>query len=112
MSSDQFNAFTADAIRPMLCPECHEPVEDHWSLALTDEERRTWKPVTRVCHRSRGEVMMLIEKAAEKAAEPRLSRCSSCGSTFPSNPSSSYFSARPERDTDSDWDGCNQGMGT
>jgi hypothetical protein len=45
-------------------------------------------------------------------AAVRMSHCTSCGRNQPSDPSSKYFSANPDREFDSDWDGCVRGMGT
>lgn len=50
---------------PQKCPSCRNAVEDHWSLALNDEERREWKAPAGTCHRSRGEVLRLIAQVAD-----------------------------------------------
>ena len=53
------------------------------------------------------------EPPEDEEPEPvRMSRCSSCGRTKPSDINSNYFSAHPDKPEDSDWDGCVQGMGT
>ena len=49
---------------------------------------------------------------AVKTDATRMSTCALCGETKVADPTSSYFTARPDRETDSDWDGCVQGMGT
>jgi hypothetical protein len=43
---------------------------------------------------------------------PRMAVCTACGSVFPSKPGGPMFEARPDRDTDLDWDGCSAGSGT
>lgn len=42
----------------------------------------------------------------------RMSKCSMCGGTQPSDSTSHYFHAEPEQEFDSDWDGCERGAGT
>jgi hypothetical protein len=42
----------------------------------------------------------------------RMSRCSMCGKTRPSDPSDSTFRSYPGEEFDSAWDGCKQGSGT
>jgi hypothetical protein len=46
------------------------------------------------------------------ATTQRMSRCSSCGRTQPSDPTSKYFVAAPDKEFDSDWCGCERGSGT
>lgn len=42
----------------------------------------------------------------------RMSMCTSCGETKVADPTSRYFTARPDSDMDFDWDGCSAGSGT
>lgn len=52
-----------------------------------------------------------IARVFEKA-HIRMSICSSCGETKPADPTSRYFTARPDSAMDLDWDGCSRGAGT
>lgn len=49
--------------QPAKCPECRHEIEDHWSLVMTLEELERWRAAkaSGVCHRSRGEVLLMIE---------------------------------------------------
>lgn len=47
---------------PAKCPKCRHVIEDHWSLIMSDDERKTWELTKSagVCSRSRGEVLLMI----------------------------------------------------
>ena len=87
------------------CLDCHRPLSEHWSLAMTDEEMIAWIADSNVCALIRGEVESRIKNL-------RQSRCALCGRTKPSDPTSKYFQARPDNRYDGDWDGCNEAVGT
>jgi hypothetical protein len=45
----------------MNCPACNQPVEDHWSLKLSEREFDRWNLNQVVCARTQGEVLTLCE---------------------------------------------------
>jgi hypothetical protein len=45
----------------MNCPTCEQPVEDHWSLKLSEKEFDRWRLSATVCARTQGEVLALCE---------------------------------------------------
>lgn len=58
------------------------------------------------------ELLEVLSAFAGKDQPQRMSRCSSCGRTQPSDPTSKYFIAWPKAQYDSDWCGCERGSGT
>jgi hypothetical protein len=42
------------------CPYCAQPIVAHWSLSMTPEQLDEWNVNTKVCTRTRGEVMELL----------------------------------------------------
>ena len=103
-------------IRENTCPKCGKLVELHWTLAMTPEELEGWHDDRGVCALTRSEVLYLIghdEGLGIHEAEPeRMSTCALCGGEKVANPKSKFFTARPEQETDLEWDGCEQGSGT
>lgn len=108
------------------CPDCGGVVDRHWSITMSYDDAVVWLHDDTVCAKTRDEVHKLlrdepawVESERETVAlsvhesEPeRMSTCALCGETKVANPKSPYFAARPDRETDADWDGCVQGMGT
>ena len=48
----------------MNCPTCNQPVEDHWSLKLSEKEFDRWNLNQVVCPLMQGEVLALCEGVA------------------------------------------------
>ena len=55
-AADQVDELMAEA----RCPNCFEPVDDHWRMDMTPLELRAWHNNQKVCIKKRSEVVDMV----------------------------------------------------